>query len=92
MTKRQHLHDQCHTFGHAWFEVDGDYKPLFGALFALECERCGTRRNDLIDAHGQLGSRNYRYPEGYREGKVSRPEYRLRLVAARPKRRTRKAS
>ena len=88
----QHTHNQCHTFGHAWFEVDGDYKPLFGYLFSLECERCSCRRNDIINEHGELGSRNYRYPEGYREGKVSRAEYRVRLLKTRPKRKQRKAS
>ena len=92
MNRRQHIHDQCHTFGHAWFEVDGDYKPLFGTLFALKCERCGAIRNDIFDVHGELASRNYRYPEGYREGKVTRAEYRVRLMNARPKRKQRKAS
>lgn len=88
----QLVHDQCHTFGHAWFEVDGDYKPLFGTLFALKCERCGAIRNDIFDVHGELASRNYRYPDGYREGKVTRAEYRVRLMNARPKRKQRKAS
>lgn len=94
MTSRhtQHLHDQCRTFGHAWYEVDGDYQPLFGYLFALRCERCGTTRNDVIDIHGELGTRNYRHPEGYKESeKITRAEYRVRLINARPKRK-RKAS
>lgn len=83
--------DQCRTFGHAWYEVDGEYAPLFGYLFSLRCERCGTTRNDIINERGELGSRNYRHPDGYKESeKLTRAEYRVRLINARPKKRTRK--
>lgn len=93
MRSKQHLYDQCRTFGHAWFEVEGAYKPLFGVLFSLKCERCDTVRNDVYGQRGEVESRNYVYPEGYRESeKITKAEYRMRLMAARPKPRRRKSA
>lgn len=83
---------RCHTWGHTWYETDGDYKPLFGYLFALRCDRCGAIRNDIYDVHGQLASRNYRYPDGYRWGKVARSELRVDLIKRRTKVKRRKSA
>ena len=85
--QQQKAFDECHTFGHAWFEIDADIKPLFGYYMWVKCERCNTIRMDTIDAHGEWGTRSYRYPEGYRDGaKITRADYRIRVLSYRSKR------
>ena len=76
---------RCRTYGHAWYEFSPGQmaRPLFGFRLSLKCERCTTERHDLIDANGEVGSREYRYPDGYKDAfideKPTRAELRLML-------------
>lgn len=77
----------CRTFGHAWFEYDSNWTPIFGTPITLRCERCGGERRDIIDALGRLGRRYYLMPEGYfyasGSDRPSRADMRLALIQAR---------
>jgi hypothetical protein len=71
---------------HAWYEVDSDWAAPFGGTpFTLRCDRCGTERRDSFDLHGELMTRRYVYPEGYRlaegETKATMQDLRLRILA-----------
>jgi hypothetical protein len=69
----------CRTFGHAWeeFVPVGMRKPVTGYRMSLHCHTCGTERHDSIDVNGNVGSRRYYYPEGYKlGGKFKRNEAR----------------
>jgi hypothetical protein len=79
----------CQTIGHCWYPIDADRRPAFGWLWSLRCDRCGTVRDDLVDHRGDLLSRGYRYPEGYRDAALntSRAERRRGLLTAEPQRR-----
>lgn len=73
----------CRRQGHAWddYEED-DWIPLFGEGISLRCLRCGTLRRDTINSirNGEVGARNYLYPEGYSvesENSPSRSEMRM---------------
>lgn len=78
---------RCQTLGHAWFDYDdSDWRPPWGTGLALRCDRCGTRRRDIINANGDLGARQYVYPEGYKYGRGERPsrsDFRLLLIQQR---------
>lgn len=76
---------ECKTLGHAWDE----YNPRDGGggatrwRLTLRCSRCSTTRHDDLDARGEVVSRQYAYPDGYRdpvELKPSRAALRLMLV------------
>lgn len=60
-------HLRCRTFGHAWeeFVPVGMRRPSFGWRFSLLCTSCSTERHELVDTHGGIAQREYRYPEGY---------------------------
>lgn len=91
---------KCRTLGHSWDEYDDStWTPEWGTPLSLRCERCGTVRRDIIDARGDLSSRNYVKPTGYDltrdDYKPTRSDFRLVLLAARehapaPARRSRK--
>ena len=78
---------RCQTLGHAWDDYDdSDWTPTWGVGLALRCLRCGTSRRDIINANGDLGSRSYVYPDGYKYGKGERPsrgDFRLMLIQKR---------
>lgn len=58
--------NRCRAYGHAWFEVAGDWNPVLGDSLTLVCERCGTERRDTVRRDDRtLYSRNYIYPDGY---------------------------
>lgn len=80
---RQYVLDTCRTIGHAWFETDHPTKRTSGVAgwyLVLQCERCDCRRVDSINLRGDLGQRNYYYPEDYDRGeKLTRADYRVRL-------------
>jgi len=85
--------NQCRTFGHAWYETEADVKPLFGYYMWFRCERCGTIRMDTVNNNGDLGSRSYRYPEGYKyAGNISRADFRVRVLSYRKPKRVRKSA
>jgi len=75
---------QCRTYGHAWSEYSrGDLPAVVGWRLTLRCDRCTTERHDVIDLIGELQSRHYDYPDGYRadfeDHRWTLPEYRQRL-------------
>lgn len=87
----QFAHDLCHTYGHAWFEIDADKPPEFGFYSWLKCERCDTIRKDVVNHTGEIMSRSYAYPDGYLWSgdngaeRPSRNDYRLQLISLRLK-------
>jgi hypothetical protein len=84
---------RCRTLGHAWFDVDSDWKSALGSgtPLTLRCERCMCERRDTVATHtGQLISRHYFYPDQYRMLRDERPtrdEFRLMLLSLRLKER-----
>lgn len=78
---------RCYTFGHSWHDYDSNWKPSFGTPLTLRCERCTTERRDTIGASGNVVGRHYHYPPGYRygrgEGRPTRDEFRVMLLAKR---------
>lgn len=88
LTTAEHEHAsflRCHTFGHAWFDADSDWKTDLGTPWTLRCERCGTERREVIGSSGRLVSRHYHYPDGYRYGKdrPTRDEFRVMMLSQR---------
>jgi hypothetical protein len=76
---------RCRTYGHGWDEWTpvGMRKPPWGFRLSLRCVRCGTERHDIIDANGDVSSRKYYYPDGYkmtRDERPTRPQFRLLLL------------
>lgn len=68
--------------GHAWFQ--GSASDLESAekgfwWFVLRCERCESKRIDLISiTSGDVETRRYEYPEGYEINEtVTRSQLRL---------------
>jgi hypothetical protein len=58
--------------GHAWFDIDDDRSRSLrtvwvGSTVAARCERCTTVRYYGIDVHGEIVSREYVYPIGWKE-------------------------
>lgn len=57
----------CRTFGHSWGDIETGLDPKVGWGIQLTCGRCTATRNDVVDGHGSLVHRHYRYPQGYRD-------------------------
>jgi hypothetical protein len=78
---------RCRTFGHAWFDVDSDWKPSLGTPLTLRCERCTMERRDTISRNsGALITRHYYRPPAYQYAKGERPsmaEFRLMVLSSR---------
>lgn len=56
----------CRLVGHSWARIIPDRVPTFGRIVVWECGRCGTKRDDIVQAiDGHLLQRMYRYAEGY---------------------------
>jgi hypothetical protein len=76
---------RCRTYGHAWDEfTEGSLgPPMLDWRLSLRCIRCSTQRHDEINLLGEVGSRRYLYPEGYRsavgEPRMTREDYRQAL-------------
>jgi len=90
LTTAQHERTQfirCNTIGHAWFDYDNsDWKPSWGDPLVLRCERCGTERRDTIGGGGQIISRQYFHPPGYKYARGTKPtraEFRRLLLEER---------
>ncbi len=80
---------RCRAYGHSWDEFD----PAYGHeerlptprqtgsswRLTLRCTRCTTRRYDFLDDLGEVVSRSYIYPEGYKTARTLRAEWRLEL-------------
>lgn len=82
----ENLHDaflRCRTFGHAWSEFD----PEGGVdwhrdhwRITLRCDHCRTERYDVLDWRGDVLTRNYWYPDGYKQaGLPRRADFRMEL-------------
>lgn len=89
--------DMCRTVLHAWDDLPvTKTQPIDGIWFVLRCTRCTSERWDVVDALGRVLRRQYRYAPGYLrkkgEGRLSRDEYRARLLARRLARLRRKAA
>lgn len=71
----------CRTFGHSW-STPAIERENGAAWIRITCDHCGCSRLDEVSLlTGSLFSRKYEYAEGYRhEGKLTRDEYRMRLV------------
>lgn len=62
--KDEHL--ACRLVGHAWQRIVPDRAPQFGRIVVWDCQRCGSKRDDIIQPNdGSLLARVYRYAEGY---------------------------
>lgn len=55
--------------------------PSWGYLISYECEGCGAIRNDTINDQGELSTRQYLYPEGYKlEAGLVKAKFRQHLI------------
>lgn len=58
-------------YGHAWEDIetpdDFEYSRSHPFALCVQCARCQTQRLDAYNRIGIVGTRNYRYPDGYRE-------------------------
>lgn len=77
---------ECKTYGHSWDEYNARYAdaaPRGTDRLTLRCTRCGTTRHDTFDkVTGEVETRKYVYPSGYKEAvgvKPSRAALRLML-------------
>lgn len=79
----------CREQGHAWSEVFPEYwgpeirRAPFGWLRVYECLRCEALRRVIIDTHGEVASRSYKYPEGFKVKDYTPSKAPLRKEAAR---------
>ena len=78
----------CRAFGHAWSPITTAYNaPVAKRVKAgkqawnidVQCDRCTTKRHDLVSSSGELATRRYVYPEGYKRTRIPRPELRMEL-------------
>ena len=61
---------KCRVYGHSWDQIpeilgDPGYRRMFGWYDVLRCTSCRSERYDGVNALGDIGSRSYKYPEGY---------------------------
>ena len=82
---------RCRSFGHSWeeFLATDMNKPLFGVRVSTVCTSCGTKRHDLLNTHGEVEQREYRYPDGYQHNggtPLKRADYKLLYLRSRKKR------
>lgn len=84
MAKKDRKYDDCKgPLKHRWFLTDVERASEFGIPTWHMCERCTTVRITIIDRRGDLMSRRYKYPEGYKEeGRIPASIYRLQEVQA----------
>jgi len=61
---------------HSWHETDSTwFEGSDGTPFTIRCERCDTERRDVLGTNtGDLVSRHYIYPTGYRIDPAARPK------------------
>lgn len=83
MPETQSSFTRCRTLGHAWDTATPQRTPAFGVLMALRCVSCGMGREDILQpGTGELLSRSYQRPDGYRDvGKFTRSEWRVSFLA-----------
>ena len=76
---------KCRSWGHEW----DTFAPLrrrasWGTLMSLRCSRCSMERHDTIDANGDVSTRQYKPPPGYKlvgvDGRPKGAELRLEVI------------
>lgn len=73
----------CRTFGHAWEPSQVIKDRVIGQRVVLECTRCGMLRLDGVGVKGEVITRSYSQPEGYKLGKghaVPKTEWRKKWI------------
>ena len=92
-------YSDCRLLRHAWDRLGVELDPeatVWRYKLRFRCARCGTVRSDAVNAYGEVASRSYDYPDGYRysEGDEvpSAADLRLRLVETPEDRRRRRAA
>jgi hypothetical protein len=80
---------KCRLRGHHMDEYDpkdgADLDGWAGRL-TFRCVTCGTTRHDYVDGYGEVGSRRYRWPDGYKvamQDMPVKPELRLIVLFGR---------
>ena len=79
----------CREQGHVWAEIPPDewgpeIRPApFGWLRIHECIRCSGIRRIIIDHYGEVASRSYYYPVGFKVKDYTPSKAPLRKEAAR---------
>lgn len=72
---------QCKAVGHDWEDIEATRAPEFGFYLQLRCTGCGTKRYDIVNRWGELLSRSYQYPEGYKEiEKYTKAQWRMMML------------
>lgn len=65
---------ECRHLGHSWDQIPSTERPPWGVYLWLRCTRCTMLRKDIINQFtGELMSRKYDQPIGYRMSKDERP-------------------
>jgi hypothetical protein len=79
MTKYNYV--RCRALGHSWEQIPSTRRPSWGFLMTLRCVGgCGTIREDVIDANGDLSTRRYLKPDDYSfDTNLNRADWRKRL-------------
>ncbi len=71
---------RCKTYGHSWdeFRSTGSTRP---ANLTLRCTRCSMQRYDTVSpVTGELVSRSYDRPPGFRTARLARSDLRVELL------------
>lgn len=74
---------RCRSLGHSWDPIPVTKPPRFGVALDLRCVHCATVRRDILQPlSGQVLSRSYSHPDGYRdEEHHSRSDWRAMFVS-----------
>jgi hypothetical protein len=74
-------HVDCRTFGHSWTSIEANRNPAVGWYMRLECERCHTVRNDIVNRYGVVEARHYKYEPDYKDpDKWGRSQWRMQYL------------
>lgn len=65
---------ECRHLGHNWDDIPVTQRPPWGVYIWYRCTRCTGERHDIINQFsGDLMSRRYYYPDGYKMTRDERP-------------------
>ena len=65
---------ECRHLGHSWDDIPVTQRPPWGVYMWFRCVRCTGERHDIINQFtGDLMSRKYYYPLGYKLTRDERP-------------------
>ena len=73
---------RCRSLGHSWDAIPVTNPPAAGVALDLRCEHCGMLRRDILSRYtGQVLSRRYTQPDGYKDAELhSRSDWRAMYV------------